>query len=97
MDRMRHGREKECHPNDLNYEGYIRKGELHHGRINWPKGDSYVGEFRNGVPHGQGKFIKPNGSIWEGEWFQGVAVGGGIRFVRGENLEKDDRTTKAAC
>jgi hypothetical protein len=48
-------------------------------------------------PTWTGQVNHAEGLIWKGEWCQGVAVGGGIRFVHGENLEKDDRTTKAAC
>ena len=33
--------------------------------------EKYIGEIKNGKPHGQGRLTFPNGVKWEGEWKDG--------------------------
>lgn len=58
------------------YEGDCEK--------NWASGkgtakgeDSYTGDFRNGLPHGYGKYSWANGDWYEGDWEKGVRSGRG--------------------
>ena len=38
------------------------------GRHSFQPGYEYVGDFRSGLMHGQGKFTHPSGTVWEGVW-----------------------------
>ena len=38
------------------------------GKLVWPNGDYYKGEFRNGKRHGKGKRINKDGSSYIGEY-----------------------------
>ncbi len=40
-------------------------------------GEKYIGEFKNGRPHGMGKFILPNGSVYTGSVVNGKIDGMG--------------------
>lgn len=44
----------------------------------------YVGETRNGVRHGYGIYVYPNGDLWYGQWENGVA-GQGFYSYRHQN------------
>jgi len=48
----------------------------------WENGEGYTGEWKNGMPHGQGTFTYKNNDIYSGEWKQGRWNGQGtyIRF-----------------
>ena len=39
--------------------------------------DTYKGQFKNGLPHGQGTYIWSNGNKYEGEWKEGKRHGQG--------------------
>jgi hypothetical protein len=42
-------------------------------------GGEYEGEYdSSGEQHGRGKYTYPNGTVFEGDWVNGVAVGQGI-------------------
>jgi hypothetical protein len=43
-------------------------------------GSRYEGSFRNGVPHGEGRFVKSNGDMYQGEWREGRQHGHGAYF-----------------
>jgi len=60
-----------------NYTGGCRKG-LAHGKGIAVGVDSYEGRFRNGLPHGFGKYTWENGDIYEGRWRNGKPHGKGI-------------------
>jgi len=47
------------------------------GQVNFPNGEKYVGEVREGQPHGQGTFTWPNGEKYVGEWRDGQRNGRG--------------------
>jgi len=40
-------------------------------------GEKYIGDFRDGVPEGNGNYIWPNGAIYEGEFVKGLKHGRG--------------------
>ena len=44
----------------------------------FPNGDFYEGELKDGIQHGQGKYIWANGNIYEGEWSNGKRHGFGL-------------------
>ena len=48
-----------------------------HGTRTYPNGDQYIGEWKNGVYHGQGAFTSINGSKYVGEYRDGRAHGQG--------------------
>ena len=56
----------------------LQGGEI----IRYPHGDIYDGEVKHGknmehIPNGRGKYISPNGTIYEGDWNDGVRHGRG--------------------
>ena len=50
------------------------------GAVKFPNGEKYVGELKDGQPHGQGTFIWPNGEKYVGEWRNGQRNGHGRFF-----------------
>lgn len=38
----------------------------------------YLGEVRDGVPHGNGKYVWNKGSTFEGKWSDGLVNGSGV-------------------
>ena len=73
------------------YEWVDKNGQIHlsdqkpdQGKIvrelkthSFPDGKKYVGEFKNGKPHGQGAMAYPDGGRYEGEFKDGKAHGKG--------------------
>ncbi|KAK3125913.1 hypothetical protein QOZ80_7BG0611300 [Eleusine coracana subsp. coracana] len=49
--------------------GYVERG--------LPNGDFYTGQWRDGAPHGSGKYLWTDGCMYEGEWRHGKATGRG--------------------
>jgi hypothetical protein len=47
------------------------------GKLIFPNGDVYEGEFEKDLPHGEGKYIFSNGSVYEGEFAKGHLHGHG--------------------
>jgi len=41
-------------------------------------GGKYAGELKDGVPHGQGRLVMPDGTRYDGEWSKGKPHGKGI-------------------
>ena len=39
-----------------------------------PNGDKYAGEYKDGLPHGQGTYTKANGRVLKGTWVNGEFV-----------------------
>ena len=65
-------------PDGGRYYGRLVKGKLHgHGRLEWRNGASFVGEFRDGLAEGKGRYTDPRGSIYEGHYHLGVFSGEG--------------------
>lgn len=50
------------------------------GEVRFPNGERYVGELKDGQPHGRGTFIWPNGEKYVGEWRDGQRNGFGRFF-----------------
>ena len=38
------------------------------GSLRYANGDSYEGQFYNGLKHGKGKLVQNNGVAYNGEW-----------------------------
>jgi len=53
------------------------------GEVKFPNGERYIGELKNGQPHGQGTFTWPNGEKYVGEWRDGQRNGYGRFFWPG--------------
>jgi hypothetical protein len=47
------------------------------GRMEWPDGGHYDGQFRDGAFDGKGTFTYQNGDIYEGDWEADVRHGEG--------------------
>ena len=51
-------------------------------------GGVYEGTFRNGLQHGQGSYVLPNGYRYEGDWVEGQIMGRGCaEFPNGSVYE----------
>ena len=61
------------------YEGQALEGKLHgFGEIFFfDDSDEYIGQFKNGLPHGKGVDINDDGDRYEGEWKKGQREGQG--------------------
>ena len=70
------------------YEGDCKKGKAE-GKGTAHGIDSYTGHFKNGYPHGQGKYTWKNGSCYEGSWENGLFEGQGT-------LSRTNNTTDSA-
>ncbi|MFT6388875.1 MAG: hypothetical protein ACJAUP_002260, partial [Cellvibrionaceae bacterium] len=65
-------------PDGGEYDGGLLKGELSGtGRIVWPDGRFYEGEFKNGFYHGNGYFKEKNYN-YRGQFVEGEAKGIGV-------------------
>ena len=63
------------------YTGERNDGKLRHGkgRIDWPNGDFYEGDFNDGLRSGKGVYSCKGGKhIYEGEWKLGKRHGQGV-------------------
>uniref|UniRef100_M8BYI6 Phosphatidylinositol 4-phosphate 5-kinase n=1 Tax=Aegilops tauschii TaxID=37682 RepID=M8BYI6_AEGTA len=57
-----------------------------------PNGDVYVGNFDGLVPHGMGKYMWTDGSLYDGEWDKSKMTGRGIiQWPSGASYEGDFR------
>ena len=64
------------------YEGDCKKGKAH-GSGKAEGTDQYLGEFKDGLPHGKGVYRWKNGDFYEGEWQNGKKSGdGGMAYKR---------------
>jgi len=64
-------------PDAGRYDGGIKKQQFHGaGRISWPNGDYYKGEFKAGLFHGHGLFETAS-MRYRGDFFEGAATGKG--------------------
>ena len=59
-------------------EGVWIKGDIIYGRIFLANGDIYIGDMKNSLPNGKGKYIFANKDIYEGDFNQGDMTGKGI-------------------
>ena len=65
-------------PPDANCTGDCQNGQ---GSLRSPKGNVYVGAFRNGLPHGQGKLSFTSGDVLQGTFQAGVPTQGSRYFA----------------
>jgi hypothetical protein len=64
------------------YEGDCKKGKAS-GQGKAEGTDQYVGEFKDGLPHGKGTYRWKNGDFYEGNWISGRREGsGGMSYKR---------------
>ncbi len=69
------------------YEGEVNENGKPHGYGNQthPNGDTYVGEYKEGVPHGQGRYtFSDDLGTFEGEFNKGVIAKATVTFPSGE-------------
>jgi hypothetical protein len=62
--------------------------------MHFPDGSLFEGEFIEGVPVGQGRFVRPNGDYFEGEIKAGRANGKGLYVtnnLRFTGMFQDDK------
>uniref|UniRef100_A0ACD5YIX1 Uncharacterized protein n=1 Tax=Avena sativa TaxID=4498 RepID=A0ACD5YIX1_AVESA len=65
-------------------------GEPSHSEQLLPSGDFFQGDLRGELPHGQGKFLWTDGSMYEGTWRRGRAAGRGkFSWPSGATYEGD--------
>ncbi|XP_052825972.1 alsin isoform X1 [Octopus bimaculoides] len=77
---------------DAVYNGAWMKGKLHgFGEMKWPDGRRYIGKFKNGLQHGNGKYIVPKSDseeIYEGCWKEGKMNGlGSVMYPNGDRYQ----------
>jgi len=49
-----------------------------YGRLVWPNGRSYEGEFENDIKNGKGTYQWADGQVYTGEWHNGKQHGQGM-------------------
>ncbi len=55
------------------------------GRFIYSNGDKYIGEFKDGLPHGRGVYHSKNGNIYNGQWSKSKRHGyGTFKWVSGD-------------
>ncbi|KAK1628898.1 hypothetical protein QYE76_003213 [Lolium multiflorum] len=75
--------------NDAEEDG-TELGEPSHSEQLLPSGEFYQGDLRGDLPHGQGKFLWTDGSMYEGAWARGRAAGRGkFSWPSGATYEGD--------
>ena len=53
------------------------------GYYDYPDGSRWIGEFKNGYPHGKGTCYYADGNRYEGEWVNNAPNGEGIMYFAG--------------
>lgn len=60
---QRHGFGSYKWPSGATFEGVWFRDEMDNGTYTFPNGDKHEGNFRNGVPHGQGRRLDATGAV----------------------------------
>jgi hypothetical protein len=59
------------------------------GECKWVNGEEYIGEWKNGMRHGQGYWTSRNGDeTYSGEWVNGRVTGYGEYFEKSWSIYK---------
>lgn len=62
----------------IRYSGYVLANKMSgSGKLTFENGDTYKGEFKNGIFHGKGTFTAVSGWTYVGEFKNGLADGQG--------------------
>lgn len=62
----------------ITYHGYVQVNKMNgQGKITFDNGDTYTGQFKNGIFDGKGTFKSKDGWTYVGEFKQGQAEGKG--------------------
>jgi len=68
------------------YTGDCKKDKAH-GKGKAIGKDTYEGEFKNGLPDGQGKYTWSNRTVFEGKYVKGLREGKGIMIFKREGAQ----------
>lgn len=59
-----------------------------HGRMEWPNGSYYEGDFVGGLFHGEGHYVGASGQQYQGDYSQGTEQGQGrVTFIDGSEYQ----------
>ncbi|HFI0635201.1 TPA: hypothetical protein ACGO2X_000928 [Streptococcus suis] len=69
----------------LQYNGYVVASKMNgQGKLTFENGDSYQGQFKNGIFHGKGTYTSASGWTYTGEFKNGYADGQGKLTTEGK-------------
>ncbi|HFI0239935.1 TPA: hypothetical protein ACGPBH_001006 [Streptococcus suis] len=69
----------------LQYNGYVVASKMNgQGKLTFENGDSYQGQFKNGIFHGKGTYTSASGWTYVGEFKNGYADGQGKLTTEGK-------------
>ncbi|HEM3702114.1 TPA: hypothetical protein U1D11_000581 [Streptococcus suis] len=69
----------------LQYNGYVVGSKMNgQGKLTFENGDSYQGQFKNGIFHGKGTYTSASGWTYTGEFKNGYADGQGKLTTEGK-------------
>lgn len=73
------------------YDGYWQAGKYSgSGKLTWPNGDVYTGNFWEGRRHGKGSMKFANGNRYDGQWKDDLFSGLGLLISKnGDRYEGD--------
>lgn len=73
----------------IRYTGYVLNHRMNgHGKLTYPNGDVYEGNFVNGVFNGRGSFKSSMGWSYVGEFKKGQADGQGKLIAKDKKIYK---------
>lgn len=72
------------------YEGDVKDGQRDGYGTYTHSGDAYVGEWKNGCPHGKGKYTFHNCESYEGDYVNGQRFGRGIYTYKDGTIYEGD-------
>lgn len=73
VQETRHYKDGSVYTGQMNGKGK-KEGK---GRIEWPNGNSYEGQWKKDMPNGEGTYTFSNGIVYQGQWVNNVAKGHG--------------------
>jgi hypothetical protein len=65
---LKHGKGLFIFSDGARFEGEFEKDFMKDGRLVWPDGRTYTGQFKDNKMHGLGVFTWPDGRKYEGEY-----------------------------